>query len=68
MNLKCVKTQIERQKFKLVITDVFTEGRQGTTWQTDRVCAGASFLGYDERSTALSHHVQGEDFHFPCPI
>lgn len=42
MNLKCVKTQIERQKFKLVITDVFTEGRQGTTWQTDSVLVLAS--------------------------
>lgn len=38
MNLKCVKIQIERQKFKLVITDVFTEGLQGTTWQTESVC------------------------------
>lgn len=37
VNLKCVKTQIERQKFKLVITEVFTEGRQGTTWQTECV-------------------------------
>lgn len=45
MNLKCVKIQIERQKFKLVITDVFTEGVQETAWQSERVCAGANFLG-----------------------
>lgn len=49
-NLKCVKIQVERQKFKLVVTDVFAEGVQGITWQTDRVCASADFLGYDERS------------------
>lgn len=37
MNFKCVKIQIERQKFKLVISDVFTEGVQGTAWQSEYV-------------------------------
>lgn len=68
MNWKCVKIQIERQKFKLVITDVCTEGVQGTTWPTERVCPGANFVGYNERSKASFLHIQREKFYFPCPI
>lgn len=30
---KCVKIQIERQKFELIITDVLTEGVHGRSWQ-----------------------------------
>jgi hypothetical protein len=36
-----VKIQIERKKFKLVITDVLTEGVQGSAWQSERACAGS---------------------------
>lgn len=44
LNLKCVKIQIERQKFKSVIKDVLTEGVQGCFWQpestgTDAQCS-----------------------------
>lgn len=30
---KCVKIQIERQKFELIITDVLTKGLRGSSWQ-----------------------------------
>ena len=57
----------EKQKFKLVITDVFTEGVQRTTWQSE-TCASANFLGSDKRSIASLTHIHREDILFPCTI
>lgn len=65
--LKMCEDAKEKQKFKLVITDVFTEGVQGTTWQSE-TCASANFLGSDERSIASLTHIHREDILFPCTI
>ena len=65
--LKMCEDSKEKQKFKLVITDVFTEGVQGTTWQSE-TCASANFLGSDERSIASLTHIHREDILFPCTI
>lgn len=64
LNLKCVKIQIERQKFKSIITDVLTEGVQETVWQSERACAGANFSECDCRRIASFLHIQREDFLF----
>lgn len=65
--LKMCEDTKEKQKFKLVITDVFTEGVQGTTWQSE-TCASANFLGSDERSIASLTYIHREDILFPCTI
>lgn len=65
--LKMCEDAKEKQKFKLVITDVFPEGVQATTWQSE-TCAGSNFLGSEERSIDSLTHIHREDIHFPCTI